>query len=112
MTRYGINFARTINRVLWLFSTGPASIWRELATLVLARTSENHFSEVNLQEVQKVCNTMISDVCRVYGCDNPEKLLPEALIKPNVVCKAPGSDGRMVVYSDRPSRPLLFTADV
>ena len=35
--------------------------------------TDNHFGEVNLQEVQRVCNTMVSDICRVYGCDDPEK---------------------------------------
>ena len=47
--------------------------------------TDNHFGEVNLQEVQNVCNTMVSDICRVYGCDDAEKLLPETLIKTNVV---------------------------
>ena len=47
--------------------------------------TDNHFGEVNLQEVQEVCNTLVSDICRVYGCDDPEKLLPEALIKTSVV---------------------------
>ena len=47
--------------------------------------TDNHFGEENLHEVQKVCTTMFSDICRVYGCDDPEKLLPEALIKTNVV---------------------------
>ena len=40
--------------------------------------TDNHFGEVNLQEVQKVCNTMDSDICRVYGCDDPEMLLIKA----------------------------------
>ena len=47
--------------------------------------TDNHFGKVNLREVQRVCNTMVSDICRVYGCDDLEKLLPEALIKTNVV---------------------------
>ena len=47
--------------------------------------TDSHFGEVNLHEVQKVCNTMVSDICRVYGCDDPEKLFPEVLIKNNVV---------------------------
>ena len=47
--------------------------------------TDNHFGEVNLQEVQRVCNTMVSDICRVYGCEDPEKLFPEVLIKNNVV---------------------------
>ena len=47
--------------------------------------TDNHFGEVNLREVQRVCNSMVSDICRVYGCDDLGKLLPEALIKTNVV---------------------------
>ena len=47
--------------------------------------SDNHFGEVNLREVQKVCSSMFSDVCRVYGCDDPEKLVPEVLNKNSVV---------------------------
>ena len=47
--------------------------------------TDNHFGEVNLREVQRVCGTMVSDICRVYGCDDPEKLLPETFIKTNVV---------------------------
>ena len=47
--------------------------------------TDNFFGEVNLREVQKVCSTMFSDICRVYGCDNPQKLSPEVLNKNNVV---------------------------
>ena len=47
--------------------------------------SENNFGEVTLREVQKVCSSMLSDVCRVYGCDDPEKLVPEVLNKNSVV---------------------------
>ena len=47
--------------------------------------TDNHFGEVNLREVQRVCSTMVSDISKVYGCDDPEKIYPEALIKNNVV---------------------------
>ena len=47
--------------------------------------TDNHFGEVNLREVQKVCSSMFSDISKVYGCDDPKKLYPEVLNKNNVV---------------------------
>ena len=47
--------------------------------------TDNHFGEVNLREVQKVCSSMVNDICKVYGCDDPKKLYPEVLNKNNVV---------------------------
>ena len=35
--------------------------------------SDNHFGEFDLREVHKVCNSMFSDMCKVYGSDNPQK---------------------------------------
>ena len=43
---------------------------------------------INLREVHKVCNSMFSDMCKVYGSDNPlQKLTPEVLNK-NIVVNA------------------------
>ena len=47
--------------------------------------TDNHFGEFNLREVHRACSSMVSDICRVYGCDDSEKLSPEVLIKNNVV---------------------------
>ena len=49
--------------------------------------TDNHFGEFNLREVHKVCNSMFSDMCNVYGSDNPKELTPEVLNK-NTVVKA------------------------
>ena len=49
--------------------------------------TDNHFGEFNLRDVHKVCNSMFSDMCNVYGADNPQELTPEVLNK-NTVVKA------------------------
>ena len=36
---------------------------------------------INLREVHKVCNSMFSDMCKVYGSNNPQKLTPEVVNK-------------------------------
>ena len=49
--------------------------------------TDNHFGELSLREVHKVCNSMFSDMCKVYGFDVPQKFTPEVLNK-NTVVKA------------------------
>ena len=34
--------------------------------------TENHFGDLNLTDVHKVCNSMLSDMCKVYGLDTPQ----------------------------------------
>ncbi|KAL5258246.1 hypothetical protein ACHWQZ_G013022 [Mnemiopsis leidyi] len=46
--------------------------------------TDNHFGEFNLRELQKACSSMTSDICRVFGCEDPEKLTPVMLVKNNV----------------------------
>ena len=43
--------------------------------------TDDHFGEFNLREVNKVCNSMFSDMCKYYGSDNPQKLTSEVVNK-------------------------------
>ena len=53
---------------------------------------------INLREVHKVCNSMFSDMCKVYGSDNPlQKLTPEVLNK-NIVVNAQMAEWLFMVY--------------
>ena len=52
---------------------------------------------INLREVLKVCNSMFSDMCKVYGSDNPQKLTPEILNK-NIVVNAQMAEWLFMVY--------------
>ena len=73
--------------------------------------TDNHFGECNLREVNKVCNSMFSDMCRVYGYDNPQKLTPEVLNK-NTVVKAQMAEWLCTAIHllDRCCLPLMSSA--
>ena len=47
--------------------------------------TDNHFGEDNLRELNKSCSSLLSDMCNVYGCDDPKKFSPDVLNKNNVV---------------------------
>ena len=47
--------------------------------------TDNHFCEDNVKEVRSATNTLMNDICRVYGINGADNLTAKALDKPSVV---------------------------
>ncbi|KAL5269856.1 hypothetical protein ACHWQZ_G003358 [Mnemiopsis leidyi] len=73
--------------------------------------TDNHFGEDNLREVNKACGSMFSNICRVYGCDDVQKLSSEVLNK-NTVVKAQMAEWlhTAIVLLEQCCLPLMSSA--
>ena len=47
--------------------------------------TDNLFCEGNLKEVHEASRLLLSDMCKIFGVQDPKKLIPEDLNKPSVV---------------------------